>query len=117
MEVLYLLPPANEVCEGYVITRVCLSTDIEVFYLLPPANKVCEGYAITCVCPQGEGVPGQVPPGRYPPSRYPPGQVHPLAGTPPCAVHAGRYGQQPGCTHPTGMHSCVVIKFHCFLQL
>ena len=31
----------------------------------------------------------------------PPRQVHP-----PGAVHAGRYGQQAGGTHPTGMHSC-----------
>ena len=26
--------------------------------------------------------------------------------SPPGAVHAGRYGQQAGCTHPTGMQSC-----------
>ena len=62
--------------------------------------------------------------GRYPPGRYtpqagtPPAGIHPLAGTPPSsytppastpppgAVHAGRYGQQAGGTHPTGMHSC-----------
>ena len=25
---------------------------------------------------------------------------------PPGAVHAGRYGQQAGGTHPTGMHTC-----------
>ena len=25
---------------------------------------------------------------------------------PPCAVHAGRYGQQAGGMHPTGMQSC-----------
>ena len=25
--------------------------------------------------------------------------------TPPCTVHAGRYGQQAGGTHPTGMHT------------
>ena len=31
----------------------------------------------------------------------PPGSRHPL-----CTVHAGRYGQQVGSTHPTGMHSC-----------
>ena len=48
------------------------------------------------VCPQG-GVPGQVPPGRYTLLRH----VHT-----PGAVHAGRYGQQAGGTHPTGMHSC-----------
>ena len=27
---------------------------------------------------------------------------------PPCAVHAGRYGQQAGGTHPTGMHTCYI---------
>ena len=26
----------------------------------------------------------------------------------PGAVHAGRYGQQAGGTHPTGMHTCVI---------
>ena len=36
-----------------------------------------------------------------------PGQVHPPDSyTPPGAVHAGRYGQQAGGTHPTGMHFC-----------
>ena len=78
-------------------------------------------------CSQG-GVPGQVPPWAGTPS---PRQVHPWAGTPPPdryppgmytlplgrntplgrytptgTVHAGRYGQQAGGTHPTGMHSC-----------
>ena len=77
------------------------------------------------------GVPGQVPHGtgtppwqvhplgRYPhPSplgRYtppwadtPPGRYTPLGRyTPsPGAVHAGRYGQQAGGMHPTGIHSC-----------
>ena len=47
--------------------------------------------------------------GRYTPhspARYTsPGQVHPLGRYPLEAVHAGRYGQQPG-SNPTGMHSC-----------
>ena len=30
---------------------------------------------------------------------------------PPGAVHAGRYGQQAGGTHPTGMHSCLYLIF------
>ena len=34
-------------------------------------------------------------------TRYTPDQVYP-----PGAVHAGRYGQQVGRMHPTGMHSC-----------
>ena len=29
--------------------------------------------------------------------------IHPPEQTPPGAVHAGRYGQQAGGTHPTGM--------------
>ena len=42
--------------------------------------------------PQGVDPPGaDTPPG----SRHPPG-----------AVHAGRYGQQAGSMHPTGMHTC-----------
>ena len=40
--------------------------------------------------PPGADIP-QGPPGSRPPPR---------------AVHAGRYGQQAGGTHPTGMHSC-----------
>ena len=36
-----------------------------------------------------------------PQSRHPRGP-----DIPPCAVHAGRYGQQAGGTHPTGMHTC-----------
>ena len=55
--------------------------------------------------PQGPGTPwDQVhPPGPgIPRTRYPPG-----------AVHAGRYGQQAGGTHPTGMHSfCTCVHKH-----
>ena len=50
----------------------------------------------------------------YPPWDHPPDQVvHPPGpGNPPRgAVHAGRYGQQAGGTHPTGMHSCYLL-FH-----
>ena len=77
----FLLPPANEVCDGYVFTRVCLST--------------------------GGGVPGQVPPqdqvhprAGTPPDRYPPGQVHhPGPGTPPGQVHP-QAGTPPAGTPP-----------------
>ena len=63
--------------------------------------------------------PEQTPPGADPPpgqeagttpprSRHPPG---PEAGTPAAdpsnAVHAGRYGQPAGGTHPIGMQSCL----------
>ena len=111
---------------------------------LPPANEVCEGYVFTPVCQsfcsQGGEYLGRYPPGtRYPSDQvHPPwdqvhplqDQVHPLRtrytpqdqvhppgtrytplgpGTPPPqAVHAGRYGQQVGGEHSTGMHSCVM---------
>ena len=53
-------------------------------------NEVCEGYVFTRVCVYTLH-----------------GQVYPPLG----AVHAGRYGQQAGGTHPTGMHSCFVNVF------
>ena len=37
-----------------------------------------------------------------PPDQAPP----PWEQTPPCAVHAGRYGQQADGMHATGMQSC-----------
>ena len=59
--------------------------------------------------PVGTG-PGQVTP---PQQLHPPGQVHDphWAGTPPGAVHAGRYAQQADGTHPTGMQSCFFLYF------
>ena len=79
---------------------MCISFGHEIFPFLPPANEVCEGYVVTRVClSTGGGVPGQVPPGpgtppgtRYtprpdtPPGRYPTGTryTHPLGpGSPP----------------------------------
>ena len=81
------LPPANEVCEGYAFTGVCLST-----------GGVCP---IACWDPPQADTPQQVhPPGQTPPRQvHPPGQVHPRqvhppAGTPLRQVHT------PGQVHP-----------------
>ena len=49
------------------------------------------------------GIPPR--PGTPPRTRYTPQGTR---YTTPKAVHAGRYGQQVGGTHPTGMHSCFV---------
>ena len=38
-------------------------------------------------------------------------QTPPQTRQPPCAVHAGRYGQQAGGMHPTGMQSCIGYNF------
>ena len=63
------------------------------------------------------------PPGTrqvHPPTRYTsrdqastpprPGTPRTRQVPPPPAVHAGRYGQLAGGTHPTGMHSCFIQK-------
>ena len=89
--------------------------------LLPPANEVCEGYVFTPVCQSfcsWGGVPEQVHPlGRYTPRAGTPpwpGTPTPWPGTHPGQVHPspGRYtplpGQvhtpQPG-THPQGRYT------------
>ena len=135
------LPPANEVCEGcfYKCLSFCPQGGGKVPGQVPPGPGTHPRTRYTPlgpgthpwdqVHPPGPGTPpDQVnPPGpgtpprtrytpqdqvhspgtRYTPTtRYTPDQVHPLG-----AVHAGRYGQQAGGTHPTGMHSCGIGIF------
>ena len=59
--------------------------------------------------PSGPGTP--LRPGTAPRTRYTPQIRYTPPGTryPPEAVHAGRYGQQAGGTHPTLTHSCLAI--------
>ena len=71
-----LLLPANKVCEGYVFTGVCLCT----------GGGVC---SIACWDTPLLGPEADTPLGRHPPAQ--------------CMLG---YGQQPGGTYPTGMHSC-----------
>ena len=60
--------------------------------------------------PPGAGIP----PGTdtTPGSRQPPLG----ADTPPSTVHAGRYGQQSGGTHPTGMDTCLDRKIRAVMM-
>ena len=85
-------------------------------------------YTCLSFCSQGGGAsqhavgqtpqkkPGRPPPrkkpGRLPPGRHSPGRnlEDPRKTYPPGAVHAGRYEQQAGSTHPTGMHTCLFIS-------
>ena len=77
-------------------------------------------YTCPSFCSQGglPKPPGQTHPPQFPREQTPPGQTsqadtpgrHPLDRHPPCAVHARRYGQQAGGTHPTGMQSCITIS-------
>ena len=93
------------------------------FVLLPPANEVCEGYVFTGV---REGVsttpPGRHTPLGRPPRQTSPQADTPLPGacwdTHLCPVHAGIHTPLPGACwdtvnergmHPTGMHSCFLL--------
>ena len=82
----------------------------KIVRLLPPVNEVCEGYVFTRVCLSTGGVPGQVPPGQVSPQAGTPqagtplGQVHPQGpGTPPQA------GAPPG-TRYTRSSACWEIR-------
>ena len=125
--VLYLLP-ANEVwgkvifsvaCVKNSVHRgVCLSacwdtTPLEQTHLpwkqTPPRSRHLEEANTP---PEADTPPWkQTPPeSRHPPwKQTPTGSRHPLPRkqTLPEAVHAGRYGQQSGGMHPTGMQSCL----------
>ena len=79
-------------------------------YVCPQEGSTSAGTPRDQVHPLGRYSPGPgtppLGPGTAPPPQdqlHPPprDQVHPSR-----AVHAGRYGQQAGGTHPTGMHSC-----------
>ena len=104
------------------------------FEFLLPATKLGQGYVFTRVCDSVHGGvcpiacwnthtspwdQRQAPPGAdTPPEQTPP--LGPEAGTPAeqtppgtdtlSAVHAGRYGEQAGGTHPAGMQSCSTIS-------
>ena len=74
--------------------------------------------------PGADNLLGADPQTRHPPDQHPPGADTPWEQTPPrpctpqsrhppeaeppplSVVHAGRYGQQAGGMHPTGMQSC-----------
>ena len=102
----YLLS-TTQLRQGNVFTRVCHS----VHGGGADTNEVFEGYVLTRVC-LSTGVSAPLHAGIHPPpwqtplvSPYPPGR-HPLAQ---CMLG---YGQQAGGTHPTGMQSCVCIFFN-----
>ena len=91
---LVFLPPANEVCEGYVFTPVCQSFCSQEGCLPQCMLGYTHPHPLGADTPPGADTPG---------NRHTPG-----ADTPPCTVHAGRYEQQAGGTHPTGMHTCYI---------
>ena len=68
-------------------------------------GKVIFSVACQEFCSQG-GV-ASVHAGIPPPEQTPPRADTPLGTGIPCAVYAGRYSQQVGGMHPTGMQSCL----------
>ena len=83
-------------------------------------TKLREGYVFTAVCDSVHGGSVSVhagiplPPGAgTPQSKHPPGAGTP-PGSSPCAVHAGRYDQQAGGMHPTGMQSCFLTDIRAY---
>ena len=77
--------------------------------LLPPTIKLGQGNIFTGVCDSVHrgGLPQCMLGYHTPRTRHPPPDQ---AGTPlpSGAEHTGRYGQQAGGMHPTGMQSCAV---------
>ena len=96
-----LLPPANEVLgkviflDLYVILFTRGSTSVHDW--IPPRTD-----------PQDQNPPEQIPPRADPfhGNRHLPRSRFPGSKHPPCTMHVGRYGQQAGGMHPTGMQSC-----------
>ena len=88
--------------------------------LLPPAKKVWGKVIFSVACVKnsvhGRGsasVHAGIPPGAgIPQSKHPP-----PGADPPNAEHAGRYGQQAGGTHPTGMQSCFFLHIKTLVEL
>ena len=122
------LPPANEVCEGYVLTGVCLSTGRACMvapgghaWLLGGGMHGCSGghawllQGGVCGCSGGGGCMCGCSQGGHawaPVHGCSWGGVHGcwggcvVAQGGACVVFSMRYGQWAGGTHPTGMHSC-----------
>ena len=112
----HLLPPATKLGQGNIFRSVC--------------QEFCSRGGGSAPLPAGihtpgpeAGTPHPRTRGRHPPpqdqrqapfwttGRHPcPGQTPPdQRQAPPGTVHAGRYEQQVGGTHPTGMQSCLFL--------
>ena len=86
-KIMGFLPPANEVWGKVIFSVACVKNSVH------SGGGVC-----LSACWDTTSVPEQTPPRADPP------EVDKT--TLPPAVHAGRYSQQAGGMHPTGMQSC-----------
>ena len=99
--------------QGNIFAPVCHSVHRGVGlpqYMLeyhhPPSRDQAHPAPETGTHPRADTALEQTPPSPTPDQTCPQ-RRHP----PPSAVHAGRYGQQAGGMHPTGMQSCMLCKF------
>ena len=91
-----LLPPASEVWGKVIFSEACVK------------NSVHKGEVCLSACWN------TTPPRSRQPlflEQTPPWSRHPRGQAPPCAVHAGRCGQQAGGMHPIGMQSCFYTMY------
>ena len=113
---LVFLLPGNPV----VLRERALERSLRISLLIIAARKrslrrLCLYTCLLVILLGGEGSASvhdgiHTPSSRHPPgSRHPPEADIPSPGSRhPCAVHAGRYGQQAGGTHPT---RCILVFF------
>ena len=92
---------------------VCLAIVCNMLCALVTARKrsLGQGNIFSSVCQEfcSLGGSASVHVGIPPPpgADTPPEADLPWEQTPPCTLHAGRYGQQAGSIHSTGMQSCL----------
>ena len=81
---------------------------------LPPANEVARRFCFyTCLwfCSQGGHVSQHASQVTWVDTHHPPPVENPQGRHPPPGRHPLPDGQWAGGTHPTGMHSCIFLRF------
>ena len=105
-KVIFSVAMCQEFCPGGVCLSACWDTT-PPWYQAPLLNQTSPSSRGPRPHP-GPGTPQRRHPFR---TRHPPRTRHPS-----CTVHTGRYSQQAGSTHPTGLQSCLDIDFIAQLQ-
>ena len=93
-------------CQPIITAR---KRSLRRFGFTPVCQSFCSQAGQVCLSACDDSRPPweQTPPrNRHHPQEQTP---LPRSRQPPCTVHAGRYSQEAGSTHPTGMHTCLVI--------
>ena len=104
------LPAATNLGQGNIFTGVCLSTAgvcLSACWDIPPSARPPS----TRPSPGADTPPpGTRPPWAPPPCPCPPWHQTPPDQTPTPGKLTAAYGPRAAGTHPTGMHSCCIVK-------